>query len=245
MVDHFPRLEIARREPVASEIARALLDYIFSGKVAPGSKLPSERQLAEAFGTGRSVVREALKSLGLLGLVDFRQGDGTYLRRPDSELLPRVIEWGLLLGERRTLDLVEARQHIEIVVAGLAAERRDADDLRVMRKQLQAMERARKTDAFVQADVGFHLKVAEASKNVVLSNMLTSIQSLLGVWIRRVIEAAGDSRPSFREHVPIFEAIERGDAAAASAAMAEHMHGAAGRLKAALDAHEDGRGPKP
>jgi GntR family transcriptional repressor for pyruvate dehydrogenase complex len=238
-----PRLAIARREPVASEIARALLDYVFSGKIAPGSKLPSERQLAERFGTGRSVVREALKSLGLLGLVDFRPGDGTYLRGPDSDLLPRVIEWGLLLGEGRTLDLVEARQHIEIVVAGLAAERRDAEDLRAIAKQLRAMERSRKSDAFVQADVGFHLRVAEASKNIVLSNMLTSIQSLLNVWVRRVIEAAGDTRPSFREHVPIFEAIERRDAAGASAAMAEHMRGAAGRLKAALAARADGRDP--
>jgi len=238
VVDQFRRIEVVRPEPVAAEIARALLDYIFSGQVEPGDKLPSERQLAEQFGTGRSVVREALKSLGLLGIVDFRQGDGTYLRGPDSEILPRVIEWGLLLGERRTLDLVEARQHIEIVVAGLAAERRDQDDLREMRRQLTAMQRAKTTDAFVEADVAFHLSVAAASKNTVLSNMQTSIAALLKVWIRRVIDAADDSRPSYQEHVPILRAIEGKDAAAASKAMEAHMHGAAERLRGALEAHK-------
>ena len=239
MVDQLRPIDIARREPVASEVARALLDYIFSGKIAPGDKLPSERQLAERFGTGRSVVREALKSLGLLGLVDFRQGAGTYLRGADSDLLPRVIEWGLILGERRTLDLVEARQHIEVLVVGLAAERRDADDLREMRRYIGLMERAKRTDKFVEADVGFHLKVAEASKNLILSNMLSSIQSLLNVWIRRVVDAAGDSRSSYLEHVPIFDAVEQRDATAARAAMNAHMVGAAGRLRAAIAAEQD------
>ena len=135
------------------------------------------------------------------------------------------------------MDLVEARKHIEIVVAGLAATRRDADDLRDLRKQLQRMERARTIEAFVAADVGFHLAVAAASKNVVLSNMLVSIQSLLRVWVRRVIEAAGDLRPSYDEHVPVLDAIERGDTEAAAAAMAAHMDGATARLRAALDTH--------
>ena len=78
------------------EIARRLLDYFLSGEVEPGERIPSERRLAESLGVGRSLVREALKSLHLLGLLEVRQGDGTYLKRTDSELLPQVIEWGLL-----------------------------------------------------------------------------------------------------------------------------------------------------
>ena len=116
---------------------RLLLDYLLAGNVSPGTRLPSERQLAEELGVGRSVVREALKSLGLLGLVEVRQGDGTYLRRVESELLPRVIEWGLLLGERRTADLIEARQHLEVVTAQLAAARRDDDDVAALAAALR------------------------------------------------------------------------------------------------------------
>jgi GntR family transcriptional repressor for pyruvate dehydrogenase complex len=239
VVDQLPRLELAKREPVSTEVARALLDYIFSGEVQPGARLPSERQLAESFGVGRSVVREALKSLGLLGLVEFRQGGGTYFRGADSELLPRVIEWGLMLGERRTLDLVETRQHMEVLLARLAAQRRDADDLRAMQQHLREMKRSKTTDDFVDADVAFHLAVAKASKNSVLISLHSSIASLLHVWIHRVITAADSNAPSYDEHVPIFDAVKAGDADAAAATMARHMDAAADRLRAALAADGD------
>ena len=75
-------------EPISSEVTRRLLDYLISGQVKPGERLPSERQLAETLGVGRSHVRQAIKSLTVLGLVDARQGDGTYLKRTDSPLLP-------------------------------------------------------------------------------------------------------------------------------------------------------------
>jgi GntR family transcriptional repressor for pyruvate dehydrogenase complex len=188
-----PRIDLSSRETLTMEVARRLLDYFLSGEVEPGERIPSERRLAESLGVGRSLVREALKSLHLLGLLEVRQGDGTYLKRTDSELLPQVIEWGLLLGES------------------------SGDPVR-----------------FVEADVGFHLRVAEAAGNVVLNDLLNGIRALLRVWIRRVIEAAGQTGPSYLEHQPIFDAIERGDREAAIAAMTTHMDGASARLKASI-----------
>jgi GntR family transcriptional repressor for pyruvate dehydrogenase complex len=235
MTTGLPRIDLSSRETLTMEIARRLLDYFLSGEVEPGKRIPSERRLAESLGVGRSLVREALKSLHLLGLLEVRQGDGTYLKRTDSELLPQVIEWGLLLGERPALDLVEARAHLEVVVAGLAAERRDAQALEDLRGLLTTMRESSDDPVdFVEADVGFHLRVAEAAGNVVLSDMLSGIRTLLRVWIRRVIEAAGQTGPSYAEHLPIFEAIERGDREAATAAMAAHMAGASARLKASI-----------
>lgn len=223
---------------MASEVARALLDYIFSGNIAPGDKMPSERQLSEAFGTGRAAVREALKALALLGLVDFRQGSGTYLRSLDSELLPRVIEWGLLLGERRVLDLVEARRPLEIAIAELAALRRGPDDLRDLKKQLQTMERAKTATAYVEADVAFHRRLADASGNSVLGSMLTGIQSLQRVWIKRVIDSVGGWDVQAKQHRPILDAVERSDSVAAREAMVAHMDGALARLEKALADHK-------
>jgi GntR family transcriptional regulator, transcriptional repressor for pyruvate dehydrogenase complex len=232
--DQFERIAQAPREPLSAEVARALLDAVLSGRIAPGSRMPSERQLAESFGVGRFVVREALKSLGLMGLLEVRQGDGTYVRPPDSSLLPRVVEWGLLVGEQRTTDLVETRQHLEVVTARLAAERRSDADLAAIHQHLNAMRDAHDTDSFVDADVAFHLAIAAATGNAVLSNMLGSISSLLRVWIRNVRDAAKSHQPSYLEHVPIYEAIASRDAEAAAAAMASHMDGATRRLKAVL-----------
>ena len=223
-----------RREPFATEIARRLVEFILSGQVAPGTRMPSERALAEAFGVGRSAMREALKALSLIGLAEVRQGDGTYLRKADSALLPELIEWGLLLGEQRTMDLVEARQELEIVIAGLAARRRDEADLVDLRTILTRMGEAPTVATFVDADVQFHLRLADACGNSALRDIHSSVQALLRTWITRVLTASGDTVPSYDEHVPIVAAVEAQDAPAAQAAMAAHMSSAADRLRTTL-----------
>ncbi|GAA2976260.1 GntR family transcriptional repressor for pyruvate dehydrogenase complex [Microbacterium terrae] len=231
-------------EPPSNEIARAIIDYILSGHVAAGDKLPSERQFAESFGIGRSIVREALKSLGLLGVVEFRHGGGTYFRGADSVFLPRVIEWGLLLGGRQASDLVEARKFLEQATARLAAERRTPEQLEAIEAALAAMERAVTTEQFVDADVAFHLAIADAAGNEALGNMLKSIAALLRVWIHRVMSAAETFEPSYREHVPVYEAIRDGDPEGAEAYMRTHMRLAGGRLIDTLStASADGGGP--
>ncbi len=228
-------VEPIRREPVATQVARRLVEYIISGEIGPGDRMPSERNLAEAFGVGRSAMREALKSLSLIGLVDVRQGDGTYVRRADTALLPQIIEWGLLLGERRTLDLVETRQFIEIDIAELAALRRSDEDLAELERLLGRLERsANDREDFVDADVAFHLRIAEATQNSVLRDIHSSIQALLRAWIGRVMSAATSTTPSYEEHIPILGAIRDRDPDAAKAAMAAHMQSATARLQAAL-----------
>ncbi|MEN3284301.1 MAG: GntR family transcriptional regulator, transcriptional repressor for pyruvate dehydrogenase complex [Solirubrobacteraceae bacterium] len=225
---------VPRREAASAEITRHLLDYLLSGDLAPGQRLPSERQLADALQVGRSAVREAIKSLSLLGLLDVRQGDGTYLSRTDSELLPRVIEWGLLLGERRVYDLMEARTHLEITLAGLAAERRQNAVVTRLRELLAEMESAVSIADYVQADIAFHLEIAQASGNEVLAGLVNSIKSLLRVWAERVLESAGETTTSLAMHVPIVDAIEGRDVEASRVAMAAHMDRASRRLRETL-----------
>lgn len=230
---------------MSAEVAKALLEAVFSGQMTPGTRMPSERQLAESFGVGRFVVREALKSLGLLGLLEVRQGDGTYVRSPDSSLLPRVVEWGLLVGEQRTSDLVETRQHLEILTSRLAAERRSDADLVEIERHLENMRLAETTEDFVDADVAFHLSIARSTANTVLASMLGSIGTLLDVWIRRVMNAAESHEPSYLEHVPVFEGIAARDGDAAAAAMTTHMERATKRLNDALAASRAERDAEP
>jgi GntR family transcriptional repressor for pyruvate dehydrogenase complex len=239
VIEGLSPVKVAPAEPASNEIARAVLDYILSGQVGPGEKLPSERQLSESFGVGRSTIREALRSLGLLGLIEFRHGGGTYFRGTESDLLPRVIEWGLLLGKRHTTDLVEARRHLEKITSGLAAQRRSEDQLKAIAAALSAMTEAKTTEDFVSADVEFHLAIADASGNTVIANMLKSISSLLHVWIHRVMDAASSFDVSLHEHEPIFAAIRDRDPEAAGEAMDKHMAKASARLVATLPADSE------
>jgi GntR family transcriptional repressor for pyruvate dehydrogenase complex len=225
------------RDTVAAEITRNLLSYLLSGKIVPGERIPSERNLSEALGVGRSVVREALKSLTVLGLIDVRQGDGTFLKRTDSELLPQTIEWGLVLGAKKITDLVEARYHLEVLLAGLAAERRDDESLAEMRRQVGIMERAGSPEDFVAADMAFHYAVAAASGNQSLLQIMKSIRALMQVWIGRVMQSPDSSRPTWEEHAAVLEAIASQDPSAARHAMDRHMEGATRRLEHTIEAH--------
>lgn len=232
-----------KRESLSAQIIKSLTEYFFSGSMLAGSKLPSERQLAETLGVSRSAVRDAIQSLGLLGIVEIRQGDGTYLRSSGSDLLPRVIEWGLFLGERRVMDLVEARQQVEISLAGLAARRRTDEDVAALRSLLEEMDAIEERADFVEVDVRFHATIAAAARNTVLSDVLSNITSLIRVWMARSLEAAGETRTSNAEHRAVVEAIAAGDHRAAQSAMRTHMRRAEQRLRRTLGDLPDAGAP--
>lgn len=233
-----------RRDPPSVELTQVLLTYLLNSDVGPGQRIPSERQLATTLGVARSSLREGLKSLTLLGLLEVHQGSGTYLSRSSSQLLPQVIEWGMLLGDRHIEDLIEARSHLEIVVAGLAAERADATALADLDRILTEMaDSGRDYARFIDKDVEFHLRLAQAGGNQLLSDMLGSIRSLLHVWGERVIPWLDETESSFAIHPPILEAVRRGDVDAARAAMSAHMQVANRNLRATMQAHPAAASP--
>jgi len=230
---------IASREPLATDIVRQLLDHLLEGRLGAGDKLPSERSLAGTMRVGRSVVREALRTLTLLGLIEVRQGDGNYIKSTESDVLPTVIEWGLLLGARQTEDLVEARCHLEVLVAGLAAERRNEDNLHDLQRAISRMWAAGSdAEKYAEADIAFHQRISLAARNETLHRVMLSIQSLLRVWIPRVMQREADFEPTIRQHVRVMEAIEAGDPERSRQAMSDHMDSAAARLMLTLDRSE-------
>ncbi|WP_217567231.1 FadR/GntR family transcriptional regulator [Streptomyces sp. GbtcB7] len=234
MSTELSRIKVEPREPLASEVSRRLIDYLMSGEVEPGQRIPSERQLTEMLGVNRPTVREAIKSLGFLGLLEIRQSSGTYFRGPDSDVLYRLFELGLVLGERGSRDLLQARAELEVLVAGLAAEQRDEAGVELLRKRLTEM-RDCADDAFPEADMAFHAAVADVCGNVVLRDMLKGMRAMVQRgWINRT-GSTRSRKIAYDDHVPIFEAVKRADAPAARNAMARHMEGATQRLLTALE----------
>lgn len=215
------------RTPV-SEVARRLLDLFTSGDVAPGTRLPPERQLAATLEVGRSAVREALAALEILGIVDVRPGSGTYLRGAASELLPQTLRWGLLIGEQNTHELIELRSGLEIYVARLAAAADGVGDLAAH------VERMRATlgdlGAFARADLAFHHELARIAGNAMLIDLLHVVRSLLQVYADRAVHDDDQARQALAEHEAIAGAVADGDEDAAASAMAAHMATAARRI---------------
>lgn len=233
---------IPANTPTAA-VASELLSYFTSGGLAIGSRLPSERKLADMLGTGRSAVREALAALEILGIVEVRPGSGTYLRSDASELLPRTLSWGLMVGSQEVADLVEIRTSLEILAARLAAEHAREEDLRRIRGHLEEMARhvgLEDPQAFVEADAHFHQEIAAASQNTALAVVLQSVRALLRVWVDRSVDTAEHSCHARDEHSAVLEAIAGQDPQAAAEAMAAHMVTASERVLSAHARGQDG-----
>lgn len=214
-----------------SDVAGRMLDLFMSGQVAPGTRLPPERQLATTLGVGRSAVREALAALEILGIVDVRPGSGSYLRGTASELLPQTLSWGMLIGERNTAELVELRSGLEIYTARLAASRAEEADLDALARDLDRMRvGTRSLSAFARADLEFHRALAAATGNTMLVDLLGVARSLLKVYADRAVRDEAGVQRAIDEHAAILDAITRHDEDAAASAMAVHMATVSERL---------------
>ncbi len=214
-----------------SEVAERLMAYFTSGDIAPGTRLPAERQLAASLKVGRSAVREALAALQILGIVVVRPGSGTYLRGGVSELLPQTLSWGLMLGAPRTRELVELRGALEVQAAQLAATRITREGLDRMKDALDTMAlNVGDLAAFVEADALFHYEIAAGSGNQVLQELLQSIRSLLRIWVDRALTDEGHAQAAVKEHTAIYEMLRSRSEAGAMTAMRFHMGTAEGRL---------------
>jgi len=189
----------------------------------PGDALPSERELAERYGVGRSSVREALRMLESRGLIESR-GSGTFViapwRNPFQEPLSLVVA-----GEDvdRT-QLFEVRRMLEAEAAALAARRRSLGDLELMHEATDEMEAAiDSADAYVAADIRYHLVIAEATGNRLLLHLMQAIRERLTEMFGTVFKFPGGPERSVAQHRLITQAIAAEDAERARQAMTEHI----------------------
>ena len=223
------------RGTAVAEVVKQLTGLLTGGDLAPGSRLPPERQLSEALGVGRSAVREALAALEILGIVDVRPGSGTYLRGSVSELLPETLNWGLMLAAPRTQELIAVRSQLEIFAARLAATSATDAQLRQLGHHVEAMRsNLDNRTRFIEADLKFHLQIAQAAENQVLLDLLQSIRSLLRVWVERGLALDEEAQSALDEHSRVYEAMLTRDPDAVEAAMRAHMTTAGSRLERTL-----------
>ena len=208
---------------VTTKLVASFKELIQSGKLFPGCKLPSERELARRFGVSRPSLRQALKVLQIMGVLHQRVGDGTYLSANASTLLGEPIEFLVLLDGISHLELFEARMIVEPELAARASERATAEDITSFRRILKDMQasmgdRKRATEC----DVEFHDAIFRAAGNRVCRQMFGTIHRAVLNSILRVSVRA-DLEQVFRAHTAIYEAIAGRDPEQARQSMIRHL----------------------
>lgn len=217
------------RTTLTADICRQMVNHLIRGVWGEGEKIPAERDLCQQLGVGRASLREALKALEIMGMIETRLGDGTYVCKR-SDFFSRPLLWAIASGsEADVRELVEARILIEVELAGLAAERAKPPDIRQLTELLAQMEHSR-TDPqeFVQADVNFHLAMARAASNGILMNALHLIRNLLQQWILSAVAVKGVPDKACAQHKRLLLAIKNRDSATARKEMRKHLRDMAG-----------------
>jgi GntR family transcriptional repressor for pyruvate dehydrogenase complex len=224
------------RATLPQEVVGAIANLIMNRVWKPGDRIPSEKELADRFGVGRSTIREAIKSLVILGVIDARPGDGSFIREATSDLISGAFQWGLLLTEHNLGDLVDMRVLIEVECAGRAA---TAEDPGVAATLLQLCERMSeersRPQLFMSLDNLFHVTIAAAARNGLYLNLSKTIQSLVGVWYSQTFQLERTKAATLDEHFAIATAIQAHDEKAAREAMRQHIRRAGERLYRILD----------
>ena len=217
-----------RHPKIYEEIAKQLKDNIVGGELQPGDKLPSTRELSELYGVGMSTVREALSALKAMGLVESRQGEGSYVKSSSGNALPALDT--LLLNKQTIIELLEVRKSLETAVAGIAAEKRTEEDVQELRRIVTTMESCVGDEqAGELADIQFHQTLARATHNTMMATLLDTIAGQMETAIRetRRLQLYANISAAERllnDHQTIFAAVEAGDREAAAAAMHVHLH---------------------
>ena len=213
------------RSTLGEQIAVQIYSMISEGAWTAGQKLPSEVELCRSLGVGRSSLREAMKSLSFVGVVEVHPGEGTFVARGPSKFLEKIITHGILQNAKDLTDLLEARITLEPELAALCAQRVNEEELSDLNGLLVQMERALPddTERFSELDLRFHLAIAKASKNRALSACLQAIRGPLHELIKQGAKSAGGCEAAYPHHQKIVEAMRQHAPARARAVMRAHL----------------------
>ncbi len=217
--------KLVRTSRLYEQIVQQIEESILKGALKPGDQLPAERDLAQRFGVSRTAVREAVKALREKGLVEAYSGRGTFITDGTSHAVRQSLDLMVKIGQPEgSTHLAEVRSILEPEIAALAATRAQESDLATMREAVAVMDRAgQDPDAYIEADLDFHLALAEAAANPLILSLIDSIVGLLREQRLKIFKVPGGPERGQVHHKRILDAMERRDAEKAREAMKAHL----------------------
>ncbi len=201
-----------------------LISHVVNGTWKPGDRLPPERDLCQQFGIARTSLREALKGMELIGMLDSRVGDGTFVN-PRSEFLSRPLLWAFTGTDHNELhDIMESRTIIEENLAGLAAKRGSDEEIVQIGHAIDQMRHSIEAGtSILEADMSFHLAIAAAAHNEVLRNAVQLLRNITRQWLYYKVLIPNVAPIVLKRHEAIYRAIAARKPSAARTAMRRHL----------------------
>ena len=229
-------IEPVKRSRIYEHIVEQIRALIREGRWAPGDQIPPERELAERFRVSRTSVREALRALEMQGVIDSRQGGGTFVRTADTEALVPPLAAAILRGRRELAEVLEVRELIEPGIARQAAQRATEEHIveleRLLQRQHDCIAHGR---SFVEEDTAFHYTLARAADNHILLRLHNVILDLLRESRQSYLHVPDRPQLSLRGHEAILSAVRAHDPERAYGASLAHISEVRDGILRALD----------
>jgi GntR family transcriptional repressor for pyruvate dehydrogenase complex len=222
----FTNLDSEKNGSTAEEVVERLRNMIHSGELAAGDRLPPERDLAKLLGVSRPTLRAGIRSLATVGILQSRQGAGTFVaERGESPTLDAgALKMLSALHGFTSDEMFEARLALEMSIAGLAAERSTSEQMTLMAEQITGMYASLDNpEQYLVHDMKFHQTIAAASGNRILTSLMNMIATILFDARSKTVHRALDLKQSAEQHHNIYRAMREGDPAAARQAMHDHL----------------------
>ena len=218
------QLHTIKRRRLHEDIVQQFHELINRGKLLPGERLPSERDLACQFNVSRSSVREAIRSMELQGLVVSKPGSGTFISELYEDSIGDLVAAAIRTETKHLSDIFEIRHLMEPAIAGLAAVRASKADLQNMRQILKTQKKQIENgETGVESDTAFHFALALATHNTALVSMVNAIEDILTKSRDQSLQRPGRPERSLESHLQILTMIEQGDSNNAVTAMDHHL----------------------
>lgn len=224
--EKFSAIDSVRRGATSDGVVSRLRDMIHRGDLGPGDRLPAERDLAKKLGVSRPTLRAAIGSLAALGVLQSRQGSGTFVVNTDGppELDSAPLRMMAALHGFTTSEMFEARRALEMAIAGLAAERATGDQMATMAEEITGMFASLdEPEQFLVHDMHFHQTVAAASGNRILTALMNMVATILFDVRSKTVRRATDLKESAEMHRRIYRAIRAHNWQEARVAMRDHL----------------------
>lgn len=214
------------KKKLYEEIADRIILQIKEGEFEIDEKLPSIQKLAQDYGVGQASIREALNALRVMGLVEIRHGEGTFVKHIKPKVFSKEMS---VYTKKDIIDLLEVRKIIEVGAAGRAAVKHSEEDLQNIKDALEQMKLAvHNKEIGEQSDFTFHLAIAKATKNELLAQLLvevsdkvkTTMKETRKIWIYTETKSI---EKLYKEHLEIYEAIKQKDIKLSEEKMLKHL----------------------
>lgn len=228
-------LKPIKTKRIYEEIIEQIRVLVTEGHLQPGDRLPSERDLAGQLNVSRASVREALSALEMMGLLEIRSGEGTFIKKINIDSVVIPLTWVLSMEKDTVLELLEVRKMIEGQAVALATKRAKPEDLRELEDALHLMYVDLQTGQLGEdADHRFHYAIAQASQNKILLRLMNAISDTMHQTLKasriRLYEGQDAPERLYQEHSLVFDAILKQDSERARRIMLDHLDGVEDKL---------------